>query len=458
MAADEHSNETNQPLNTGDIPDLKQVPANIPPENLAFLKGLIDSFNVSTAKLKEAYTVLQKKVENLNLQLEETNRDLSVSLSEQERLSNYLTNILESLSSGVLVVDTSGTITLFNRGAEIITGIKVEDAIHSHYKEIMGSETPEELTPLWTLSTGEGYTQIEKNVISKAGKTIPVGCSISPLLNPSGDMVGAVEIFMDMTTIKALEDELAWKEKLAALGQMAATMAHKIRNPLGGIAGFAGLLQLDIEENENSKRLLGKIIEGVDKLERIVSSLLSYTSPLKLEPGMVNLAELVGGMADPLKEEYESLQFNIEEPEGAVMVEADAKQLREAVVSIVRNAVEAMEGKGTVEIIAIPGESEYNPPHSLTAQLVKTIRKTSEFIKSRKPGAILLITDSGMGMTPGVQKQLFVPFYTTKENGIGLGLASVRKIVEAHHGEIWIESVENAGTAVSVILPRTCMI
>ncbi|MBT4483125.1 MAG: PAS domain S-box protein [Candidatus Latescibacteria bacterium] len=458
MAKDDNSHDTNQPFDTGSVPELNHVPANIPQENLAFLKGLIDSFNASTAKLKEAYTALQEKVENLNLQLEETNRDLSASLMEQERLSNYLTNILESLSSGVLVVDTSGIITLFNRGAETITGIKVDDALHSHYREVMGSETPEELTPLSSLSTGEGHSQIEKNLISKSGKTIPVGCSISPLVNKSGDMVGAVEIFMDMTRIKALEDELAWKEKLAALGQMAATMAHKIRNPLGGIAGFAGLLQLELKGNENNKRLLGRIIEGVDKLERIVTSLLSYTSPLKLKPDIVNLAEIAADKINSLKEDYDSVQFNIKEPEDSVMIEADAKQLSDAVASIARNAVEAIEGKGTVEIITIPGESVFKPPHSVTAQLVKTIRKTSEFIKLRKPGALLLITDSGKGMASEVQEQLFVPFYTTKENGIGLGLASVRKIIEAHHGEIWIESVENTGTAVGIILPRTCMI
>ena len=458
MSQDNHSHEEHSSINKDDIPELGHVPADISPENLDFLKRLIDSFNTSTVKLRDAYAVLQEKVESLNLRLEETNQDLSKSLSEQERLSSYLNNILESLSSGVLVIDNSGIITLFNRGAEEITGITVDDAVNKHYREVMGSDISEELTPLWTLSTGEGHSQIEKSVISKSGKTTPVGCSISPLVNTSGETIGAVEIFMDMTRIKALEDELAWKEKLAALGQMAATMAHKIRNPLGGIAGFAGLLQLELQDSENGSRLVSKIIEGVNKLERIVTSLLSYTSQLKLEPHMVDLAKLMNDIISMEKVKSSSVQFSVKQPDGPVMVEIDMAQFKEAVLSIVCNAVEAIEDKGTVDVLAISGESDYSPLHPLTGCLLNTIRESSALVKSRNPIGLLLITDSGKEMSPQVQEQIFVPFYTMKENGIGLGLASALKIIEAHHGEIWIESKENSGTAVCIILPRMSMI
>ena len=106
-----------------------------------------------------------------------------------------------------------------------------------------------------------------------------------------------------------------------------------------------------------------------------------------------------------------------------------------------------------MHIVIIPGTSDYKPSDSLTVRLLDEIRNLSSLMSSRIPSSILLITDFGQGMNSMVREQLFVPFYTTKENGIGLGLASTRKIIEAHHGEIWIESEENCGTAVGIVLP-----
>ncbi|MCK5845580.1 MAG: PAS domain S-box protein, partial [Victivallales bacterium] len=326
---------------TTDIPDLGQVPADIIPENLEFLKGLIESFNSSTSRLREAYKALQGKVDNLDLQLEKTNSDLSDSLDDQERLSNYLTNILESLSSGVLVIDIDGNISLFNRGAEEMTGVSVGDAVGKSYRKIMVDSVPDELTPLWTLSTGRGHTQIEKSVTSSSGKTTPVGSSISALRNSSGDMIGAVEIFMDLTRIKALEEELTRKEKLAALGQMAATMAHKIRNPLGGIAGFAGLLDLELRDSENGRRLVGKITEGVDKLDRIITSLLAYTSQLKLDTQIVDLNDIAEDCVKSAITGFGADGIVFHQSNDPVMVKADTERFRESLLSIIRNAVEA---------------------------------------------------------------------------------------------------------------------
>jgi len=437
----------------GGIPDTGDIPSNVSPENIEFLKGLIDSFNASTARLRQAYARLQEKVEKLNIELEETNRSLSKSLEEQERLSNYLTNILESLSSGVLAVDMDGMITLFNRGAEVITGVAMEDALNRHYTEVMGKDTPEELTPLRALSTGEGAVQVEKTIRSRTGARIPVGCSISPLLNSSGGMIGAVEIFMDLSRIKMLEDELSQKEKLAALGRMAATMAHKIRNPLGGIAGFAGLLNLELKDNENGRRLVRKITEGVDKLERIVTALLSYTSRLTLETNRSDLAVFLEGVAGSLDGTYGNADITVRKPDGPVFAEIDPERFRESAIAIMRNAVEASGGDGEVTVTVLPGDSGYAPSHEIERMLLDTIRGSSGIVLSGSPCSLILVTDSGAGMTPEVKKQLFVPFYTTKENGIGLGLAGARRIIEAHRGEIWIESGENRGTSVGIVLP-----
>ena len=457
MSADKKLSD-NMNVDIGEIPGISGVPSDKKPETIEFLKGLIESFNKSAAGLKEAYLTLQNKFDKLNLKLEETNIELKHSLDEQERLSNYLTNILESLSSGVLVVDTRGVITHFNRGAEVITGINIDDAINKPYRKVMGTDTPEELTPLWVLTNNESRLQMEKTVLSKRGDNIPVGFSISPLLNSSGDLLGAVEIFMDMSKIKVLEDELSRMDKLAALGQMSATMAHKIRNPLGGIVGYAGLLGNSFDKDDKFKRHVCKIIEGVEKIEHIITSVLAYNSLLNISPREVDLSEMVNDLIFLVKHDLSEnnisgIGFTISQPDEPVKVEADTDQLKSALLNILWNGIEAIESEGNIDIRIIPGSSQMKFSCPLTSELLRKMRNSSKLLKSQRPCNMITVTDSGTGMDEDIIKNLFVPFFTTKEKGIGLGLASAQKIIDAHHGETWIESILNIGTAVGIILP-----
>jgi signal transduction histidine kinase len=124
------------------------------------------------------------------------------------------------------------------------------------------------------------------------------------------------------------------------------------------------------------------------------------------------------------------------------------------VQKIVQNAVDALDGSGEVYGYVLPGDSHYAPPCPVTSSLLEKLRSSSRLIASRMLCGIAVITDTGRGMSDEAERNLFVPFFTTKENGIGLGLASAKKIVEAHHGEIWIASIEGKGTSVGIILPR----
>ena len=444
-------------ISPGNPPILSgAAPENLAPETLAFFQNLIDSFNVSAESLKTTYGQLQQKFERLNLKLEETNRELTRSFSEQERLSNYLTNILESLSSGVLVVDTGGFITLFNRGAETITGILGDAAIDRPYREVMGHDLPDELTPLGVLRTGRAWSHLEKTVVSKNGAMVPVGFSISPLLNATGDLLGAVEIFMDLTRIKQLEDELAWKEKLAALGQMSATMAHKIRNPLGGIAGYASLLEKGLDSDEKSLRQVRKILSGVEKINRIIASVLTYNSALKLNVRELDLRSRVEETAALVRRDLiasDDIRIVFQESE-TVMVEADPEQFAAALHAVFENAVDAVEGSGTITVGIMWGTSPLYSSNPAAALVLDTVRRSSRLLASKRPCGIVVVSDSGPGMDEITLKNLFVPFYTTKEKGIGLGLALVRKIIEAYQGEVWIESLPGRGTAAALILPE----
>ena len=267
---------------------------------------------------------------------------------------------------------------------------------------------------------------------------------------------------MDLSRIRALEEEVSRMDKLAALGQMAATMAHKIRNPLGGITGFAGLLQFELEGNDNGIRLLGKITEGVDKLNRIVTNLLSYTARLRLKPRTIDIKERIKHIIDVVKEEHPekttNITFSIEEPGGPVSAEVDTTHFSEAILHILRNAAEALTGGGDVTVEIFHGEFAYDPPNRVISQLVKEIRQSSSLLNAGQPSVVIIVGDNGTGMDEETIGNLFVPFFTTKENGTGLGLSASRKIIEAHHGEIYITSIHHKGTAAGIIVPRTSVL
>jgi signal transduction histidine kinase len=322
------------------------------------------------------------------------------------------------------------------------------------YRRIMSDDLPDELTPIGTITMGKRVNQMEKTLVSRTGERIAVGCSISPLINRHDIMIGAVEIFMNLSRIKALEDEISRMDKLAALGQMAATMAHKIRNPLGGIAGFAGLLEFEMEGNARGKRLVGKVAEGVDKLNRIVTSLVSYAAQPHLTPQRSDLGERLREVASQYEPDFcHGVTIEMIQPEGQVVVEVDREQFADAVRKVVQNALESIEAEGSVFLYVLPGNTVYEPSNPVMTDLLNRIRSGSRLITSRIPSGMLIVVDTGCGMDEQGLNRLFVPFYTTKENGIGLGLAAARKILEAHHGEIWISSREGIGAAVGMILP-----
>ncbi len=391
-------------------------------------------FNKITQKLQKAYKELEERFENLNLKLEETNNQLRQSLAEKDRISNYLNNILESLNSGVLAIDLNGRITLFNRTAEDILGYKTHQVLGKQYINIMGKKVQRELTPLHTLKTGVSHLNQEKEVETGKGKKIPLGFSTSLLTDGEGNHLGAVEVFFDLTHLKELEQEVTRVKTLAALGEMAATVAHEVRNPLGGIAGFAALLERDLKPDDPRKRLVNKIIEGVEILNRLVINLLNYTKAVKLNPQKLDFVKFLNDTLNffqmDLSSQSENISLRKHFPKEEIECWIDPEQFRQVILNILRNSVQAMPKGGDIDV--------YSKPVSL----------------KQENKVILKISDNGEGMDKKTQEKLFTPFFTTKEGGTGLGLPTVKKIVEAHKGNIKIESQPGKGTTVTLSFPK----
>jgi PAS domain S-box-containing protein len=400
------------------------------------------SFNKITQKLHSAYKNLEEKFEDLNLKLEKTNRELRQSLAEKDKISNYLNNILESLTSGVVAINLKGEITLFNRAAEEILGYKTDEVLGRQYGEVMGKGVGEKMTLSFTLNSRKSHINEEKEVLTKEGKKIPLGFSTSLLTDNDNNVLGAVEVFFDLSKLKQLEEEITRVRTLAALGEMAATVAHEVKNPLGGIRGFADLLDRDLEEGDPRKKSVEKIMEGVETLDRIVVSLLNYTKAIRLDFHQIEfisfIDEVIKFFEIDLAREKRKIHIVREYPQKTLLCRIDPEQFRQVILNLLHIATQAMPQGG--KIMVSVNEEE------------KSIGASQTYldVPPKAKRIVLKISDTGIGMSKATLDKLFTPFFTTKEHGTGLGLSIVKKIVEAHRGDIKVESELGKGTTVIV--------
>jgi signal transduction histidine kinase len=255
-----------------------------------------------------------------------------------------------------------------------------------------------------------------------------------------------------------LEAQVSLMNTLAALGQMAATVAHEIRNPLGGIAGFAGLLERDLSIGDPRRKWVKKIIEGVSSLNAIVTGLLNYTRPVRLNAHRIDLVSLIEESASFLEidlarrpDQGISVARAYEAPDAPCL--ADPEQMQQVFLNLLQNAAQAMPDGGTITVsVRVDAETRghgdaENPPFSASPPLP---------VGDEGRGWVeVAVADTGEGMSEEVQGRLFTPFFTTKENGTGLGLATARKIIEAHRGTIRVTSEVGRGSTFRIALPAS---
>ena len=397
-------------------------------ENLAVA---FETFNETSRRLKEAYDKLQEKIAQLDRELEEKNRQLSLKVEELNRTKNYLSGILEAMADGVVAIDLDGKITTFNRAAQRITGYSAGEAKHRNYGEIFGDGFGK--LPRLGARSSPPSGHVAAELRTKDGSTVPVSESVALLTDRHGRMAGAVKVFQDLSEVVKLRDQVRQKERLAAVGQMAATVAHEIRNPLGGIEGFAALLARDIPKNDPKSVLVEKILTGTSSLNRVVGELLAFTRPMELKFEQIDCEKLLrsvlalaGGTGDGIAVSVEPAAA-----ERPAMLTGDAEMLRQAFLNLVLNAFQSMADGGELRI-GISSEQECD---------VKTSSMRIAF------------ADTGCGIPEDVLPRIFEPFFTTKEKGTGLGLSLAARIVEGHGGRITVKSKHGVGSTFEVWLP-----
>ncbi len=332
-------------------------------------------------------------------------------------------SIIESVDSGILTIDLNGNIKSFNKGAEKITGF-----LHS---EIINKKLDDVFPVLSSLLNKENqWKQGRRFEAVGSGKIL--GCSVTPLVDSNRKKIGNTLIFQDLTVIKEMERKIERNKRLAFVGEMAAGLAHEIRNPLASISGPIQMLSKDLRLDETDRKLMQIILRGKDRLDGFVKDFLLLARPKPSERRDINVEVIIDDL-------LESLRFSPEWREDIEVIKnlcnqtsiyGNKAEIRQVIWNMISNAVQAMREGGKLKI------------------------ETSEVFNDTKEYLEIRISDNGCGIEEKNQDKVFEPFYTTKKNGTGLGLAIVNRIVESHMGKIRIKSKPGKGTDCIVLLPR----
>lgn len=409
------------------------------------------SFNRVINSLQRQYLEVKEEVSVVNASLAESNRKLLDLTTQNLAANDFLGSILNALSAAVIAVGRDGRITHFNRAASVIFGIPVTEPMGRRYAEVLPLGEPAAANAVHTLSTGEMADSVERRITLEDGTRLHLSVSTEILQDREGRPVGAVEICHDVTKIKKLEQEIARLNTLAALGEMAATIAHEVRNPLAGIGGFAVLLQRDLAATDPAQKLVAKIIRGAETLNRIVTTLLNYTRTDELHRDEVRFDAFLSSIIETFRQEngerVARMEMTFVPPSRGttvdMIVSIDPVLFRQVITNILSNAVDACGGAGEVTL------------HCSKLPRQRATRQYGDKLLLGLDETLLeaTISDTGRGIDPDSISKVFAPFYTTKNGGTGLGLAMARKIIMAHGGEILASNNADRGAKFTLLLP-----
>jgi two-component system sensor histidine kinase HydH len=339
-------------------------------------------------------------------------------------MRSYTENVVESMASGLVTVDTKGRIVSTNRKASHLLGLDTRQ---------IGGRALESLIPAQYLNINEVIEQekgiIEREIDCPSEKgTLPLSVSVTPLKDSEGGSMGAVIILRDLREIRELQEKVRRSERLAALGRLASGVAHEIRNPLSSIKGFAQYFRDKFEVGTEDKSYADIMIQEVERLNRVITQLLDFGRPKELRLDLHPLSQILEHPLQLIRADLNKRGIKlIESPFPEDKIKVDSDQITQAFLNIFINAMESMEGGGELRV---------------------------GMVKRPEGGGVeIWISDSGPGIHRENLSKIFDPFFSTKKKGTGLGLAITANIIEAHGGEISVESRKGKGTTFKIFLP-----
>jgi signal transduction histidine kinase len=345
----------------------------------------------------------------------------------------FFRHIVAGMRNGVLAMTRAGNLALLNEEGYRIFGVEPHPGdLGKPIAEVLRAH-PEVVRQLLSAFDLHMLPNRAETRLRPSGKVL--GYTLAFVRDDAGEIAGVAMFFKDLTRVEQLEERERLRDRLAAVGEMAAAIAHEVKNPLAGIEVMAGLLRRKIVDIPDAQAVLSDIIAEAKMANAIVQEVLEFVRPIRLQVEHTGIAEAVDAavhLADT-KAARGSIAVDVSVPADLPHIQADQHQLTQLFTNLLINAYEAMEGKGRVGITA------------------STVLQDDG--GDGREAVRVEMQDNGPGMLPEVAEHVFDPFYTTKAQGSGLGLAIVRKIVDAHDGQIDLRTAPGGGTLIRVTLP-----
>ena len=386
-------------------------------EDLLMLKRSFDIFSEKTKELKSSYLKLEDKYTDLE-------RELIDKVNELKTKSHYLKEVLRQISQGIIMIDPDGTIHLFNDSAGTFFNKDRKEIINQNFWDYFSDNDLGFSMKSALKHQNAPGSAIIKDHNHNTYEITPTYLPFENSLQSSFQLFILIRNITDYQNLKVLAER---NNRLSELGGMAAKLAHEIRNPLGGIKGFAELLLRDLEGNEKLVQMARHISDGADHLDKLVSSVLIYSKPLDLDLVEVDLCKELQDFQDWIQRDtfFEKCQLRLHLSAKPQLALVDKFQLRSCLFNLVRNAWQSMDSKGKIDI----------------------------YLNRDRSYIVIRIIDYGKGIPKELQEKIFSPFFTTKHSGYGVGLSEVHKILQAHQGQIALESSSNKGSIFCITLP-----
>ena len=361
--------------------------------------------------------------------LRRADAQLQLASSELADVQAFSRHVVDSLTSGLATTDMTGRVVTYNRAAEMITGIAVAEAVNVPASSVL--QLPDALEGLFGPPAGRPkQTRVEYVFRRRDGRQIEVGLSAAPLMTPRGE-TGFILTFQDVTEARRLEREARVQQRLAAVGEMAAGIAHEIRNPLASMSGSIQILRGELPLTEEQGQLMDIVIRESERLNDTIRSFLAYAKPQRQSMRHMDVRQVITDTARLLQnspERDERHRIAVDVPAGPVMFQADEGQIRQIVWNLATNGLRAMPDGGELTLAVMP-PSEVSPH------------------------VVISVADQGVGIPPEELDGIFQPFRGGFERGTGLGLSIVHRIVTDYSGEVGVSSTPGSGTTVHVKFP-----
>ncbi|MBU2262067.1 MAG: PAS domain-containing protein [Proteobacteria bacterium] len=347
--------------------------------------------------------------------------------SSLSRIKAFSDSLVENMPIGLVAVDGAGALIAFNQTAEAILGRSAGEALGKRAKDILPGSCWEIFRQL---AIERKLIEREIDCLVAEGQTIPLEVIATALHEDDGPLIGYVVLFRDMTEVRRLKQEVARSQRLASLGSLAAGVAHEIRNPLSSIKGFATYFRERYRDIADDRETAEVMIREVDRLNRVITQLLEFARPMTMTKTPTSLQTLIRHSLETIEGQAreKGISLDADLPPEITPVPLDADQIGQVLLNLYLNSIAAMEAGGTLSVS----------------------------LGRRDEGRIrIAVADTGAGIRKEDFSRVFDPYFTTKPSGTGLGLAIVYRIVEAHGGEILLESEPERGTTVTLLFPAT---